>query len=32
MGIDGSDDAAGALRYLVATQSRAITQQKLRGL
>jgi hypothetical protein len=32
LGIDRSDDAADALRYLVATQSRASTQQKLRGL
>jgi hypothetical protein len=28
----GGDDAADALRYLVATKSRAITQRKLRGL
>ena len=29
---DGGDDAADALRYLVATKSRAITVRKLRGL
>ena len=28
----GGDDAADALRYLVATKSRAISQRKLRGL
>jgi hypothetical protein len=28
----GGDDAADALRYLVATKSRTITQRKLRGL
>jgi hypothetical protein len=28
----GGDDAADALRYLVATKSRVITQRKLRGL
>ena len=28
----GSDDAADALRYLVATKSRAVTQRKLGGL
>jgi len=28
----GGDDAADALRYLVATRSRTITQRKLRGL
>jgi hypothetical protein len=28
----GGDDAADALRYLVATKSRAVTQRKLRGL
>ena len=28
----GGDDCADALRYLVATRSRAITQRKLRGL
>ena len=28
----GGDDCADALRYLVATKSRAITQRKLRGL
>jgi hypothetical protein len=27
----GGDDTADALRYLVATKSRAITQRKLRG-
>ena len=27
----GGDDAADALRYLVATKSRTITEQKLRG-
>jgi hypothetical protein len=27
----GGDDAADALRYLVATKSRAVTQRKLRG-
>jgi len=32
MGIDGSDDTADALRYLVATKSRTVTQRKLRGL
>ena len=30
-GLDG-DDAADALRYLVATKSRGATQRKLRGL
>ena len=28
----GGDDAADALRYLVATKSRGVTQRKLRGL
>ncbi len=28
----GGDDGADALRYLVATKSRAVTQRKLRGL
>ncbi len=28
----GGDDAADALRYLVATKSRTIAQRKLRGL
>ena len=28
----GGDDAADALRYLVATKSRTVTQRKLRGL
>ncbi len=28
----GGDDAADALRYLVATKSRAVTQRKLRGM
>ncbi len=28
----GGDDAADALRYLVATKTRAVTQRKLRGL
>lgn len=28
----GGDDAADALRYLVATKSRAVTQRKLRRL
>jgi len=28
----GGDDAADALRYLVATKSRTISQRKLRGL
>jgi len=28
----GGDDAADALRYLIATKSRTITQRKLRGL
>jgi hypothetical protein len=28
----GGDDAADALRYLVATKSRAVTQRKLRGV
>jgi hypothetical protein len=28
----GGDDAADALRYLVTTKSRAVTQRKLRGL
>ncbi len=28
----GGDDAADALRYLVATKSRAVVQRKLRGL
>jgi hypothetical protein len=28
----GGDDTADALRYLVATKSRTITQRKLRGL
>ena len=28
----GGDDAADALRYLVATKSRAIAERKLRGL
>ena len=28
----GGDDAADALRYLVATKARTITQRKLRGL
>jgi serine/threonine protein phosphatase PrpC len=28
----GGDDAADALRYMVATQSRAVMQRKLRGL
>jgi len=28
----GGDDAADALRYLVATKSRAVAQRKLRGL
>jgi hypothetical protein len=28
----GGDDAADALRYLVATKSRVIVQRKLRGL
>jgi len=28
----GGDDAADALRYLVATKSRAISQRKLRGV
>jgi hypothetical protein len=28
----GGDDAADALRYLVATKSRTATQRKLRGL
>ncbi len=30
-GVDG-DDAADAIRYLVATKSRSVTQQKLREL
>jgi hypothetical protein len=29
---DSGDDAADALRYLVATKSRAVTQRKLREL
>jgi hypothetical protein len=29
---NGGDDAADALRYLVATKSRAVAQRKLRGL
>lgn len=29
---NGGDDAADALRYLVATKSRAVTQRKLRGI
>jgi len=29
--IDENDDAVDALRYLVATKSRAVTQRKLRG-
>jgi hypothetical protein len=28
----GGDDAADALRYLVATKARSISQRKLRGL
>ena len=28
----GGDDAADALRYLVATKSRTVAQRKLRGL
>jgi len=28
----GGDDAADALRYLVATRERKVTQRKLRGL
>jgi len=28
----GGDDAADALRYLVATKARAVPQRKLRGL
>ena len=28
----GGDDAADALRYLVATKPRAVSQRKLRGL
>ena len=28
----GGDDSADALRYLVATKSRTVTQRKLRGL
>jgi hypothetical protein len=28
----GGDDAADALRYLVATKSRSISKRKLRGL
>ena len=28
----GGDDAADALRYLVATKSRVVVQRKLRGL
>jgi len=28
----GADDAADALRYLVATKSRTVVQRKLRGL
>ena len=28
----GGDDAADALRYMVATKSRGVTQRKLRGL
>jgi len=28
----GGDDAADALRYLVATKGRTVTQRKLRGL
>ena len=28
----GGDDAADALRYLVATKARTVTQRKLRGL
>jgi hypothetical protein len=28
----GGDDAADALRYLVATKGRAVSQRKLRGL
>jgi hypothetical protein len=28
----GGDDAADALRYLVATRPRAVTQRKLRGV
>jgi hypothetical protein len=32
MGIDGSDDTADALLYLVATRPPMITQRKLRGL
>jgi len=28
----GGDDAADALRYLVATKARTIVQRKLRGL
>ena len=28
----GGDDAADALRYLVATKARAVAQRKLRGL
>jgi hypothetical protein len=30
--IEETDDAADALRYLVATKARTITQRKLRGL
>jgi hypothetical protein len=29
---NGGDDAADALRYLVATKARTIVQRKLRGL
>jgi len=28
----GGDDAADALRYLVATKARTVSQRKLRGL
>jgi hypothetical protein len=31
-GQNGGDDAAEALRYLVATKGRTVTQRKLRGL
>ena len=31
-GAAGSDDAADALRYLVATKSRVVVQRKVRGL
>lgn len=29
---NGGDDAADALRYLVATKTRSVVQRKLRGL